>query len=374
MARTLKRPSGKPPTLEEAKRIIAVVESLGVLKDAAKTLGYANPRGLQFALASIKKRHGLEPSLSERLPDATLPGFPPGDIPYSERRELQGRSFEARKESWSAHTWFEIKHNDTLPIGYAFVGDPHGDDDGHHVKQFDEDMKALAKAEGVYAVNMGDLTNAWPEGGKLAGKYADQSMSRKDAINFIRWHLCEIGVPWRLLILGNHDAWNPVMQELIREIVREEKVIVHKWDARFVLVFPNGRRCFVKAAHNYKGHSWFHELHGNIRSFLDCPAHIVVAAHHHDWGTYAHEAPNIAHLMNPGLPFVAHLLRVRGYKHMDDYALTHDFPDYQEGATALAIVDPEAKTGMEFVEIDMNLQRGLRRLAKMRKERARVGG
>ncbi len=94
-----------------------------------------------------------------------------------------------------------------------------------------------------------------------------------------------------MLILGNHDAMDPLMQELIREIVKNEKIIVHKWDARFVLVFPNGRRCFVKAAHNYKGHSWFHELHGNIRSFLDCPAHIVAAAHHHDWGHYVHESP-----------------------------------------------------------------------------------
>lgn len=303
-----------------------------------------------------------------------MPTFPPGDIPYSEKREMQGRSFEARKESWSAHTWFEIKHEDNLPVGYAFVGDPHGDDDGHNVPQFDQDMKALAGAEGVYGINMGDLVNNWPTGGKLSSKYGDQSMSRKDGIEFIRWHLLHTDVPWRLLILGNHDEFDPVMQELIREVVKGEQIIVHKWDARFVLVFPNGRRCYVKAAHNYKGHSWFHELHGNIRSFLDAPAHIVAAAHHHDWGYYAHEAPNLAHLMNPGLPFVAHLFRVRGYKHMDQWALTKDYPDYQEGATALAIIDPEAGTGMELVEIDFNLQRGLKKLAGMRKARARRRG
>lgn len=300
-----------------------------------------------------------------------MPKFPPGDIPYSDKREMQGRSFEARKNSWAAHTWFEIKHEDDLPVGYAFVGDPHGDDDGHHVKQFDKDMKALASTEGVYAVNMGDLVNNWPTGGKLSSKYGDQSMSRKDGVEFIRWHLLHTSVPWRLLLLGNHDEFDPVMQELIREIVRAENIIVHKWDARFVLAFPNGRRCYVKAAHNYKGHSWFHELHGNIRSFMDSPAHIVAAAHHHDWGYYAHEAPNLAHLMNPGLPFVAHLLRVRGYKHMDQWALTKDYPDYQEGATALAIVDPLADTGAKFVEIDMDLHRGLERLARLRKVRAR---
>ena len=353
-----------PLSREELQRRVDIRAECENNAEAARRLGISRS-SLRENLASaaakgIATGSGLE-----------MPEFPPGDVPYLEKRELQSRSFEARKNSWAAHTWFEIKHKDSLPVGYAFVGDPHGDDDGHNVPQFDADMKALAKTEGVYAVAMGDFLNNWPSGGRLATKYADQSMSRKDGVEFMRWHLCDIGVPWRLLILGNHDDFTPLMQELIREIVRNTGAILHKWDARFVLCFPNGRRCFVKAAHDYKGRSWFHELHGNIRSFLDCPAHIVAAAHHHDWGKYEHEAPNIAHLMNPGLPFVSHLFRVRGYKHMDEWALTKDFPDYQEGATALAIIDPLAERGSRFVEIDMDLQRGLERLARMRKARAK---
>jgi hypothetical protein len=228
----------------------------------------------------------------------------------------------------------------------------------------------LEKAEGVNSINMGDMCNNWPVGGKLSAKYGDQSFSRKDGINFIR-HTANLNVKWLLWLMGNHEDMGTDTEALIREIVRDLGIIVHKWEAKFVAAFPNGRRCYISAAHNYKGHSWFHELHGNIRAFLDCPAHIVAAAHHHDWGKYEHEVPNIAHLMNPGLPFVASLFRVRGYKHMDDYALVKGFPDYQEGASALAIVDPLADRGSRFVEVDLDLERGLARLAKMRKARSR---
>lgn len=306
----------------------------------------------------------------DATPAVELPHFPPSDIPFTDRRELQGRSFEARRASYNAHTWFEVKHNDLLPVGYAFVGDPHGDDDGHNVAQYDADITALGRADGVFAVNMGDITNNWPGGGRLADKWKDQSFSRTDAINFTKYTLNQIA--WFLVLMGNHDDFSRDTEDLIREILRETPTIIHKWDARFVLIFPNGRRCWVRAAHDYKGKSWFHELHGNIRAFLDCPAHITVAAHHHDAAYYTHEVSSIAHLMNPGLPFIAHLLRVRGYKHMDTYALTRGYSEYQEGASALAIVDPMAERGGRFVEVDTDLERGLEKLARMRKARAKV--
>jgi hypothetical protein len=359
---------GGPLSLEEAKRTVEVVNTYATMKEAAAFLGISE-RGLSKRLQNARLRHGLGIAKRKTGPTPiTLPTFPPADVPFAERRELQGRSFEMRRASYNAHTWFEVKHHDLLPIGYAFVGDPHGDDDGHNVKQYDNDIALLAGAEGVYPVNMGDITNNWPPGGRLADKWKDQSFSRHDAIQFTKYSLNQLD--WFLVLLGNHDDFSRDTEDLIREIMRDTPTIIHKWDARFVLNFPNGRRCYVRAAHDYKGKSWFHELHGNIRAFMDCPAHIVVAAHHHDAAYYKHEVPAIAHLMNPGLPFLAHLLRVRGYKHMDTYALVKGYDEYQEGASALAIIDPQAERGGTFVEVDTDLERGLERLAEMRRKRA----
>ena len=339
-------------------------ELIAFLKERAK---YKTT--VEMAKATGELASTLRTRMGRARETIELPEFPPSDIPFTDRRELQGRSFEARRASYDAHTWFEVKHLDLLPVGYAFVGDPHGDDNGHNVAQYDKDMRLLSKAEGVYATNMGDLTNNWPAGGRLADKWKDQSSSRSDAIDFIRYTANQ--VDWFLMLMGNHEGFSRDTEDLIREILKDKDTIVHKWDARFVVNFPNGKRCWIRAAHDYKGKSWFHELHGNIRAFLDCPAHIVVAADHHDAAYYTHEVPQIAHLMNPGLPFIAHLMRVRGYKHMDDYALIKGFDDYQEGASAIAIIDPTAERGGRFVEVDMDLERGIEKLIRMRKRAVR---
>ena len=301
-------------------------------------------------------------------PPPETPDFPVADVPFEKVRALQGESFEIRKRSYEAHTWFPLQHKTNKPVGYAFVGDAHGDDDGHNVTQFDRDMDLLAKTEGVEAVNMGDLTNNWPEGGRLASKWAEQRFTRKDAIAFIRWML-NLPVRWRVLLMGNHDSFGRDMEDLIREIARDKDLIIHKWEARFRVEFPNGRSVLIRCAHDFKGHSWFHELHGNIRSLLECPAHITVAAHHHDHAYMRRELPQVAHLMNGNLPFIAHLARVRGYKHMDDYALVKGFPEHQEGASGMAVIDPTAKTGGGFVRFFMDIEEGCEYLTELRRKK-----
>lgn len=352
------------PRLKDA----LAVEALALIREHGTAGAASRSTGIPESTLKSRARVAVNRKLSPDDPPPLTPDFPPKDIPYTERRELQGKSFETRRASYQAHTWFEIAHPDLLPVGYAFIGDQHGDDDGHNVPQFDRDMDILAKAEGVQCVNMGDALNNWPAGGKLASKWADQRQTRKDGFDFIRW-MADQPVNWRVWLMGNHEGFGADTEELIREILREHDIIVHKWEARFRVTFPNGRQCFVRVAHDYKGSSWFHELHGNIRALMACPAHITVAGHHHDHAYMRRELSEIAHLMNAGLPFIAHLLRVRGYKHMDDYALVKGFPEHQEGASALCVIDPLAERGGQFVRTYMDLEEGCEALKRLRAKR-----
>lgn len=57
------------------------------------------------------------------------------------------------------------------------------------------------------------------------------------------------------------------------------------------------------------------------------------AEHDHDTGLRFGE--------NPHRGFHYWLMRVRGYKFMDEYADHHGFGEYQSGAAGVAIVDPD---------------------------------
>ena len=308
----------------------------------------------------LAQEHGITADI-----DPSLPDFPPDDVPHSDIKELQKNSFLARTKSYEAHTWFPLKFPTNEPVMLAFIGDPHLDDDGHNVPQFQADLELCAQTKGVYGWMMGDVLNSWPSGGRLAEKWGDQLMRRKDGNNGMR-ELIEMFHFWKVWLIGNHENMRDT-EDLIRQIAKNKDMVVHMWECRSTCVFPNGRTVFVRAAHDFKGSSWFHELHGNIRALLECPSHIVVAGHHHDHAYMRREVPQISHLINNGLPFTTHLMRVRGYKHLDKYGLIKGFNDYKEGASAAAIINPKAKTAAEFIRIEQDLEGGVDRLNWLRK-------
>lgn len=353
-----------PPLKDSlAHEAVAAVEEHGSKAAAARALNI--PEATFKHRIRVAQERGIT---AESAPPPETPDFPPSDIPFEERRELQGKAFKVADESMRAHEWFTLKYKTNEPIGYACIGDIHGDDDGHNVEQFDRDMRLIEKTDGVEVVVMGDLINNWPSGSRLTSKWADQMMRRKDSKNFIRWLLDTVSV--RILLLGNHDEFSEDMPCFIDEVARDKDIIVHKWSAKWRAVFPNGRKCYVWVAHSFKGRSMYHNLQGMIRAFLECPAHFVVGAHLHMHEYQRKEAPKIAHLVNEGLSFIAHLAMVRGYKfsHGDYYAVSNDFADYREGASGLCIINPDAETGGKFTEYFPDLEAGCDRLRELRKK------
>lgn len=316
----------------------AAVQRLGVTQ-AAKELGIS-ARSAFRRRSKIEKRQGtpiIVPDGEDRTAEKeyTLPDFADDDISAAEIINHMKRRFERKFESHQQKQWFPVKMKSNEPIGLAFVGDPHVDDDGCNWPLLTRDVELLANTPGMHAINIGDTTNNWT--GRLVKKYADQESSKKTGYKLAKWLLKDSGVNWLMWLLGNHDSWNDgatIISEMAADITP-----VFDWQARFVIEFPNGASCPVHAAHNFKGTSIYNPSHGAMRAAKfgqRCPR-ILMQGHHHDYHMVEGVYEDLDQTYWAG--------KCRGYKYIDSYADNLQFGQNSHGATVTAIIDPSSDPG-----------------------------
>lgn len=272
----------------------------------------------------------LIPPLPEE-PEVTFPELPSSELPAKDLIEQACARFEEHRNAKDARRWMEIKVNTKQPIAVAFVGDPHIDNNGCNWPLLRRDISILENTPGLYAVNIGDLTDNWV--GRLVRLYADQEMSKKQAWKLAKYLLRDAKIKWLAHILGNHDAWNdgPYLIKANAAPV----VPVEDWQSRFQIVFSNGARVRVHAAHDFPGSSIWNGMHGPQKAaMLFEQADIYACGHKHTW--------SIVHGENANRDFVYHLIRAKGYKAIDSYADQLGYQNQRFGATITAVIDPGA--------------------------------
>lgn len=265
------------------------------------------------------------------VPEA--PPLPPMDGPIEDLISRLKTETARRITHNEAKRWRRFTIPTPGPYALMFFGDPHVDDNGADWTLLHSHCELAASTDGLYAINLGDTTNNWA--GRLAKLWANQETSGHTARRLAQWLLAESGVPWWLWLHGNHDGWDgPVGREWF-EAKRPHFVTMEDWGAKCTLVSPGGHELRLWAQHNFKGTSIWNNLHGLERAAqMGDWAHIYVAGHHHDFGIRQGE--------NADRRFIYNLIRARGYKMVDEHAMTHGFPSYQYGASVLAVVDPDA--------------------------------
>lgn len=292
----------------------------------AKALGISRG-GLQTRLRIAEERR-ISGGAAE-TEDLIFPDLPSSELSPKELIAQAAVRFERHLEARDARRWMEIKVKSNKPIGLAFVGDPHLDNNGCNWPLLNRDIDIMAKTPGMYAVNMGDLTDNWV--GRLIRLYADQEMSKKQAWKLAAWFMNNAGINWLCHILGNHDAWND--GPYLIKANAAPQVPVEDWQSRFKVCFPNGTSFKVHAAHDFPGSSIWNKMHGPTKaSMLLEQADIYACAHKHEWAINTSE--------NAQRGFIYHLIRSRGYKFIDSYADQLGYPSQQFGATITAVVDP----------------------------------
>ena len=312
----------KTVTLEQMQAVVTALATNGSQAAAAAALGI--PRTTLTHQLTLAKAHGLG--------DPTTPtpeALPASDLPFDERLATMKRRNAARIAHEKAKAWQVVRVPVSGPYGIMLFGDPHLDDNFCDLDTLERDARLCADTPGMFGVNGGDSINNWV--GRLERIYAEQSVTAEEGWQLIDWFMNKLGIRWALWLLGNHDVWN--FGERVFKAMNTDRILMRDWDAKIVLRSDDGD-CRLWARHDFKGTSIYNELHGLKRAAMFTgKADIYAAFHRHTWATMQGELDN-------GERFC--LVRARGYKECDDYALKHGFAEQAGGQSVVCVIEPQA--------------------------------
>lgn len=311
-------------TNEMMQEALQAVQEHGTITKAADALGLSR--------STFNHRYKMGVSLFGKAEGKiTPPVLPDDDIPVEQIIDQLCGRFKKRNDHDAAKKWMEFRVNSDEPIGICWFGDPHIDDNGCNWPLLKEHIDIVATTPGMYGANIGDTHNNWV--GRLTKEYANQDTSVGTAYKLIEWFFKDSGINWLIMLTGNHDSWNDDAR-LLKKIA-EHLCPMIDWRAQFKLVFKGGRECLIDAAHDHKGHSQWNGLHGQQKAAtMGGTAHLYIAGHRHYWGLAQHECPETNRVYS--------LARARGYKHIDQYAVTCGFGNHQQGSSIVSVIDPKA--------------------------------
>lgn len=340
--------SAPPLSPEIAKKTLATYERCGRNKTkAAEEMGIP----VSTLRARLKQIENRRPKADKIVAPDPLPD---DDIPTEDIIKTMCDRFDKRKQHNDAGKWRQFKIASDDPIGICWFGDPHVDDNGCNWPTLKEHCRIVSTTEGMYGANIGDSINNWV--GRLMKEYANQDTSISTAFRLVEWFFEDSGIEWLIMLTGNHDTWNDDAR-LLKHMCKNLCPMVD-WRAQFKLVFKNGRECLIDAAHDHKGHSQWNALHGQQKaSFMGGIAHLYMAGHRHNWALAQNECPETGR--------VYHLARVRGYKHIDNYAMVNGFGSQSHGSSVVTVIDPKADD-LNFIRCFADVKEGADYLTYLR--------
>lgn len=258
--------------------------------------------------------------------------MPSADLPLNELLDQIEKQSLREREAAEAAKLVPVQIKTPGPIGLMIWGDPHlGRGNGCYFALLRSHV-AIASAPHrrnyLFSGNIGDLHNNWI--GRLSRLYGSQESSAKTDWRLVEWLMRDAGIQWLFLVRGNHDHWSGAGDPL-NWIMRGADCADMAHGMRLALQHPNGVETRIHARHDFKGHSQFNDLHGltkeQLFGFRD---HLAVAGHRHIGGDGCY--------VTPGL--VTQLVRVSGYKKIDDYAKQGGYIEKPIHPSALVVIDP----------------------------------
>lgn len=242
--------------------------------------------------------------------------------------EHRKRQFAKRKENEEARKLIQVKVNIDGPIGILHFGDPHVDDDGTDIIALEHHKKLCQTVEGLFAANVGDVTNNWV--GRLAKLYGEQETSASQAWQLAEWLLKDLKLLY--LIGGNHDGWSGAGDPL-KWITRQSGSLYQSSEVRIALQFPNGESVRINARHDFAGGSQWNPAHGPMKSvFHGVRDHIAICGHKHKSG--------YGIIKDPDSGIACHAIQVASYKLYDRYARDKGFRDQTLSPCVVTVIDP----------------------------------
>lgn len=307
----------KPKGVDSA--IVVTAKRLGIAYNTMRdTIIHAELRGYSLDKPPVKP-------IAEAHP-WRVPALPDGKEPIEELLERRRRTGTRKREADEARGLIPVTIGTPGPIGLMFVGDPHLDNDGCDFALLEAHIQLVAPRRSyLFAADVGDITDGWI--GRLARLYAFSSTTKPDAWRLAKWYTQTLNPVVR--IRGNHDEWSAGADPL--DYMGQDIAVDVAHGARLALQHPCGAVTRVHVRHDFKGNSQFNGLHGLVRETLwGHRDHIIVAGHRHFGEDGAQVTPEC----------ITQMVRVSGYKVVDDYAKAGGYKPKKIHPSALVIIDP----------------------------------
>jgi hypothetical protein len=272
---------------------------------------------ISVALKKVRDAEFIAPELPSELPTA------------DELLKRRSKQFARKLEAKDARHLIPITVKTSGPIGLAFVGDPHVDDDGTDIDLLREHIDIINETPALLALGIGDYSNNWV--GRLARLYGQQSLSAAEAWVLVEWLVQ--AVPWLTLVSGNHDAWSGD-GDPIKWMAKSARVQYESNGARLSLNLPSGRSIRVNARHDFRGKSQWNQTHGIGKAVqLGWRDHIATAGHTHVSGVQV--------VRDPMSGLISWCLRIGSYKLLDRYADELGLPNQTFTVCPVVVVRPQ---------------------------------
>jgi hypothetical protein len=254
----------------------------------------------------------------------------PSELPTAEELLQRRRTqFSRKRDAKEARHLIRVQVQVDGPIGLAFVGDPHVDDDGTDIALLEDHVRIINKNEALLPLGIGDYSNNWV--GRLARLYGQQSLSAAEAWVLVEWLVKALH--WLVLISGNHDAWSGD-GDPIKWMAKAAKQQYESNGARIGLTLPSGREIRINARHDFSGRSQWNTAHGVAKAAqMGWRDHVLTAGHTHVSG--------IQVVRDPMSGLISHALRIGSYKTIDRYADEKGLPNQQFMVCPVVVVRPQ---------------------------------
>lgn len=317
--------AAKPLKRDDLIAAVAGVERHGTVAGAALAMGLAvgtlAHRYRQALAQGIKAEEQEAAFQVEELPD---------ELPTAEELLARRRQqFARKKDATEARKLVRVDVRHEGPIGLAFVGDPHVDDNGTDIATLEAHVALFNKHAALLPLAIGDYSNNWV--GRLARLYGEQSVSAAEAWVLVEWLVK--AVPWLAMVGGNHDAWSGA-GDPIKWMAKSARVNYEANGVRLGLHLPNKRVVRVNARHDFRGKSAWNNTHGISKAAqMGWRDHILTAGHTHVSGWQ--------YQRDPMTGLISHCLRIGSYKRLDRYADERGLPDQTVSVCPVVVVRPE---------------------------------
>lgn len=219
------------------------------------------------------------------------------------------------------------------PIVLGIFGDPHLDNSGTDLDQFEEALSRRDPENRVFTCCGGDFFDNWPRAmGHLYQGTGDP---------YPAWVLFEDWMeqhPFLFSCSGNHDQFQSGAADFLAEFMRSRGMLLRRSGGRFIIDLGGGNPITIAMRHIWQGNSQYSEAHNLKRAvtFGHTEDDLVAGFHFHKGELRTHIRPHDGK--------VSKLAQVSAFKKLDDYANDRGFMSPETSPVVWAVLDDREPT------------------------------